>query len=141
MRLLLFSLLLALSGCSLFGGGATDDLADARRQWADADLPSYTMTLTRSCFCGPGFSGPFEVRVENGAVVSASLAGETVPTDRVLTVEALFDLLDSAYRESADRVEVTYDIERGFPSDLFIDYEENVADEEIGYTVRDVRGL
>ena len=134
-----FPLLFLLSGCSLVGGtDATDDLDDARRLWADADLGSYTMTLTRGCFCLEESIGPFEVTVEDGVVVSATREGETVPTDRVLTVDALFDVLEDAYRRDAHRVEVTYDPTQGYPTTFFIDYDAGVADEELGYTVENL---
>ena len=50
-----------------------------------------------------------------------------------VTVEALFDLLEDAESEEAYSVDVEYDPLLGYPTDLFIDYSENTADEELGY--------
>lgn len=139
MRALAF-LLVALSGCSfVFGSGEPGRLSDARDQWADAAIEDYSMTLSRSCFCGPDHLGPFQVEVENGVVVFATRDGEAVPLDRVLTVEDLFDLLEEAYDTDAERVDVEYDAAFGFPTSLYIDQSRGIADEEIGYTVTDLR--
>ena len=139
MRLALLLLPLALSGCSLLSaGGAPDSLDDARRLWADADLDNYTMTLSRSCFCLVEHIGPFSVTVQNGEILSATREGETVDTDRVLTVDGLFDVLADAYRQDAHRIEVDYDPIRGYPTSFFIDYDEHTADEELGFTVKDL---
>lgn len=96
---------------------------------------TYDMLLERSCFCTPESLGPFGVRVENGRVAFAVADGQTVPTDRVLSIEDLFDLLETAYREEAHLVAVEYDPVFGFPSEVYIDYDENMSNEEIGYTV------
>ena len=96
------------------------------------------MTLSRSCFCLVEHIGPFSVTVQNGEILSATREGETVDTDRVLTVDGLFDVLADAYRQDAHRIEVDYDPIRGYPTSFFIDYDEHTADEELGFTVKDL---
>lgn len=139
--LLLVLLVLPVSGCSLFGGTSREarSLDDARARWAANGPDAYTMTYGRHCFCPSDVTGPFAVRVADGRVVSVTLNGDAVPTDRAQTVDALFDLLERAYDRDAHRVDVTYDPALGFPSQIYIDYDERIADEEAGYTVADVR--
>ncbi|MEM6327145.1 MAG: DUF6174 domain-containing protein [Bacteroidota bacterium] len=137
MRAFLLLAALALSGCS-FLDDTPDDFENARSLWSDRDVETYTMTLSRACFCLPESLGPFEVRVENGAIVSAMRDGQPVPASDVLTVDALFDLLEDAYDEGAHSVRAEYDAALGFPLSVSIDYDEDIADEEIGYTVTDL---
>lgn len=53
--------------------------------------------LTRSCFCGTDFVGPFIISVENGVVIDAEFEGEPdseipVPTD-LPTITDLFGII------------------------------------------------
>ena len=137
MRAFLLPLLL-LTACSQTvpaTSSAPETLDEARARWAAADLDDYRMTLTRSCFCPEYYRGPFEVAVDDGEVTAVGFQGRELPADRVLTVDALFDLLAEAYASGAARVEVTYDATLGYPTSLYIDQDEQMADEEVGYTV------
>ncbi len=55
----------------------------------------------------------------------------------VVTIEGVFEHIADAYRRRAASVTATYDPDRGYPVSTFVDYEQNVADEELGYGVRD----
>lgn len=132
---------LLIGGCSVFGSSSReqDALDEARARW-DASGPSaYSMTYGRLCFCPTEVTGPFAVRVVGDRVVEVTLDGTPVVYDRAMTVDALFERLASAYARDAHRVDVTYDSALGFPSSIFIDYDERIADEEMGYTVTDLR--
>jgi hypothetical protein len=50
-------------------------------------------------------------------------------------VDGLFDILREAYGEDAHDILVSYDPNLGYPTDFSIDYEEQVADEELGMRV------
>ena len=127
------------SGCSVLDDPREPAaLVEARARWAAAGPASYSMTLTRSCYCPREFSGPFGVTVRDGAVASVTLDGEAVPLERALTIEALFDLVAEAYARDAARVDVIYDLGLGYPTHVSIDYSVQIADEEIAYTVADL---
>lgn len=134
MRSLLLLPLLLVAGCSSFGRepGA---LAEARARWAASGTADYTMTQERMCFCPTEYRGPFVVTVRDGAVVAVTLDGASLPTDRALSVEALFDLVAAAYDRRADDVQVSYHPTLGYPTSIQIDYERQAADEELGLTV------
>ncbi len=142
--------LLALAACdgsSPFTNRAPDvdtvpvsagDVAEARARWDVSGGSTYTMTLQRSCFCGQEALGPFDVGVESGAVVSVRRGGKTLELSRGRSIEDLFLLLDDALAEDAASVRAAFDTASGYPIALSIDYNEFVADEEIGYTVWNV---
>jgi len=142
MRLLLLSLLIA--ACSAPAAvppanlSAEDELAMARALWADAAMDTYEMTITRSCFCPPEWQGPYTVTVEEGAVTSFVIENQSVAQGEPPTVEGLFELLETAYTEGAARVDVTYHEDWGYPVSLYIDKEEMMADEEIGYEISEL---
>lgn len=116
------------------------ELDAARQRWDDAGLEGYQMTLARLCFCpSPDYTGPFEVRVAQSKVASVMLNGTGVPADRGVSVEALFELIEDAYKRGAESVSVSFDPALGYPTSIGIDYSMQMADEEIGYRVSDLR--
>ena len=135
-------LLLAASACSDQGPplGVRGELEVNRARWEASRPTSYSYTVERRCFCGVDARGPVVVRVSGGAVVARTYrdTGQAVPEalrDLFPPVGGLFDILEDALDGGADHVQVTWDSASGVPLDFFIDYEENVADEEQGYGV------
>ena len=105
----------------------------------------YAYTLTVSCFCLP--LGPLRVTVYEDAVADVTAldpprGAEDDPRFQeradaaALTLADLTALAERAERE-ADDVRVEYDPVHGFPTSLSIDWSEEVADEEVAYTVSD----
>lgn len=117
------------------------ELDAARERWAAAGYDAYQMTLHRSCFCPEDYRGPFEVTVQDGAVVEATFNGAPMDTERVLTVDDLFALIEDAYSRDAEMVSVDYDPETGVPTRIQIDYSSQMVDEEVGYTVSDLSAV
>jgi len=148
-------LLLALAGCDLIGGDGPPSLPavdaraavaaeaaallEARAAWEASGIRDYELSYDRSCFC---IGTRFQVRVVDGAVVEFWVDGEVPVTDAGFegkTVDALFaiaaDALDRADAASArvlpDRVPYFYSISA--------DYNFEMADEEVAYTVTGFR--
>jgi hypothetical protein len=131
-----------LGGCDPFGlsRGGEGELEANRKRWASLALTSYEYVLARSCFCPPAFLGPVLVRVEDSVVTERSFVeviepDPGAPGESFPSVAGLFDIIADAYERDAHVVEVTYDPETGVPLDIYVDYEQNVADEELGLTV------
>jgi hypothetical protein len=146
------ALMLALPACVPPPAGPTDGpitgdppqaLETARARWDAAGVDDYSYTISRGCFCPPEFIGPFQVAVRDGAIVSATRDGAAVDTAQVQipTVPAIFDEIAEAIEAGAAEVRVTYDATLGYPTDVWIDQDRMMADEEMGYAVTDlVRG-
>jgi hypothetical protein len=141
-RAWLAGLLLAGTACGTTtpSDGPFADLERAERAWARAELGSYEYAVERLCFCAPDGRGPVRVRVEDGVVTRRAYvaSGEPVPdplADAFPTVEGIFELLRAALDSGAHSVSVTYDPGLGVPVELFIDYQEMTADEELGMRV------
>ncbi|MBT8488975.1 MAG: hypothetical protein KJO65_09165 [Gemmatimonadetes bacterium] len=136
---------LTLVGCGDWGL-ETDRLRDIdgnRELWERQGLDTYRYAVERLCFCG--LAGPVRVTVVDGDATERVFvqSGDPVPEDQAdwyPTVDELFSILVDAVQRNAHDIEVTYDPDTGVPLDIFIDYEQNVADEELGFRVTEVPG-
>jgi hypothetical protein len=147
----LWALGLALLGaCIVFVGPGerNDDLAalvSARARWNALGTSDYEYVLQQKCFCVLG-GVPVRVLVRAGAVVSAvrETDGQAIPPELrggFVPVERLFDVIVDAMDRGAHRIEASYHPQFGYPTDFFIDFSPDVADEEMGYTASALRPL
>ncbi|MEM1127013.1 MAG: DUF6174 domain-containing protein [Bacteroidota bacterium] len=141
-----------LGGCSLLDldRDVTPDTSD-RDRWEDQDLSDYRYTLSIQCFCIPLGDLHITVRADTVAAVDVNLdlTGQGYsPADSMAfversrgnarTIDDVFDQIHEARVRGAHRVNVSYDAERRYPTDVYLDYEENIADDELGLTLRDL---
>jgi hypothetical protein len=100
--------------------GPAGALAAARARWAAAGLDTYQFVYENDCGeCDPEWAAPRTVVVWDGA----SFDGDQTGVD----VEGLFEVIENGIAEGRD-VEVSYDPELGFPTDLWIDREARAYD-------------
>jgi hypothetical protein len=110
----------------------------SRATWDTADIASYTITTTVSCFC-PELDGPVTVTVVDGKATTATRDGKEIPVNDPtlrglpLTVEDLFAYIDDSAK--ADDVSVTYDPHLGYPTSIAVDWRKNAIDDEVTITV------
>lgn len=110
-------------------------LRAARARWEGSGIGSYEMTVRRVCFCG--FVDPVRIKVENGVVVSRTVAstGQPLPAtyaDLYPDVPGLFAIVEQAATD-ADDFDTTFDATYGFPAEISIDWERGMADDEVAY--------
>jgi hypothetical protein len=117
-----------------------DELVAARQRWSASRITHYDAVMQRSCFCTEDFRAAARVEVRNGAVVAAQrLDGRpVVEPSPYVSVERLFAEIQDAIDAGASEVRVTYDAALGFPTTLYIDHSQMIADEETYYEVRDL---
>ena len=118
----------------------TGRLLRARSRWERSRITSYTYSARWQCFCVQEYVAEVEVRVANGRVtgtafVEPSTAGDVPDSERFGTVENLFSHIEEAVAGEAARIDVEYHVDTGYPSQVFIDRDERLADEEEGFTV------
>ena len=93
-----------------------DEYTQARALWRDAGLTTYRYTFEDDCGeCAP--PGPIAVTVWEGLVSRLDVA----------TIEQIFDAIDSAINEDIP-IEVSYDPQFGYPTDVWIDREARAYD-------------
>ena len=118
-------------------------LNDARTKWnslfgiSNGTDSSYSFTYQPSCIgCAESdFTQPRWVRVKNSQVVTVHDAHGDVVSPAVFldtpSIEDIFTKIQDAIDNTAFSLEVTYDDKYGYPSQVTIDPDENIADDEV----------
>ncbi len=132
----------AVAGCGILDpdGGARDELEDNRDRWESTRPASYAMVVERLCFCGEEARGPVRVTVQGSTPTERVYTGTGEPVSPEFaglfpTIDGLFDVIEDALDRDAHEVRVTYDLTTGIPADIWIDYDDHIADEETGFSV------
>lgn len=144
--------LLLLSAC---GGGDllidkgkenSNALEMNKEKWALRNVKSYQYQLRISCFCMQDVTANKQVTVSDGVVTdaffvqtSAHLTAEELT--RVKTIDELFSIVANAINDKAYMLEVTYNKEYGYPEAISIDYQKDVADDEVVYYANNLLGI
>jgi hypothetical protein len=142
--LLLIFLPLLGAACPTSPEGSSE-LQRARMRWARQGLVSYRYDYARSCFCLAESTRPVTIEVRDGAVATVidRETGQVVTTSHGIrwpTIPDLFAEVERATRE-ADDFRVTYDRERGHPTEFFADWIARAADDEGGFSASNVRAV
>jgi hypothetical protein len=122
------------------------ELDGAKELWEVNAIINYDYNFSRFCECAPEYGGPFAIEVRNCSVSSVilfteggGLQGISISTDQVPTINDLFmelqDILDLCPEKSPYSYSVIYDEELGYPVEVNIDHEVNIADEETLFSV------
>lgn len=125
----------AVSGCGILDPNRElqNELDDNYAKWIARGPASYEYRLTQLCFCPPEHTRTYLVRVVNRSVLESRDVQTGAPPPggyQARTVPDLFAFLHDALSRDADKIDVVYDPELGYPTRMMIDYEEQAADEE-----------
>ena len=146
-RALLGALLLSvtLPACTTSPDDPGDDLFANRRQWQSQRLTNYQVQFRLSCFCITDVTQPVLLQVRNNAIVSVTRVadGVAVPPSKwegtYYTVDQMFALIADAEAKGADEVRVSYDSTFSYPTTVFIDQSQRLADEERWFEMSDLQ--
>jgi hypothetical protein len=115
------------------------DLAAARNLWRRAALADYEYGYRKYCACHPDTPPETIVTVRGGAIVNVrhrpvdstnEVPARAGSLQYYWTIDELFELIASARARGA-AVRATYDGERGFPTEIHIDYDKNAIGDEL----------
>jgi len=144
------ALLLATLACAALAAAAQPaDLKAARIAWRAAKLVDYEYGYRKFCACHPDSPPETVVTVRGGEVVGVRHrpAGSTneVPAragslQYYWTIDELFELIESAQRRGA-QVRANFDRERGFPTEIHIDYDRNAIGDELDVVLTTVSAV
>ncbi|GBE90828.1 DUF6174 domain-containing protein [Nostoc cycadae] len=117
-----------------------------RQLWNQQRLTNYRFTFSRSCFCVPKATQPVVITVRNGQVASITPVNNNEPVDAELfrqynSIPKLFGIIDDAIAKKASSLTVKYDPKFGYPTQINIDYNQQVADEELYLTISNLEPL
>ncbi len=100
----------------------------------------YCFELTFTCFCLP--AGLNQIEVRNDEVISYSNEHGDIPSDQfiqTLTISQLSLEVEDYLSRTLFSKQVEYHPVYGFPSKVFFDVDQNIADEEWGYDITNFR--
>lgn len=124
-------------------GEVTTALANNKEKWALRNIKSYQYQYRESCFCLAEVTQNKQVTVANGVVTEAFFlqTSDYLTTEqltRIKTVDGLFNAIENAVNAKAYRIDVSYNIVYGYPETISIDYNKDMADDEITYYAKDL---
>ena len=141
-KTILLFLIFVLAACS---SAAQTDFDKNLAKWQAANITHYRYSLNVGCFCPFMDQMPVTIEMKDGKIVSFTSPGGApiTPEDslyQILQSYAGMDMLFNQAKlalENADKVEVAYNPENGFPTTLNIDVSEQISDDETYITVGD----
>ncbi len=125
------------------------ETVEARARWRAAAMDDYEYSYQRVCDCHPDQLADTIVTVNDGEVVAVRYSREDyaadvpVAADRLSwfrTIDDLFALVENAAANGAD-VTATFDAERGYPTQVYVDYVRDLIGDEVDLTITAFRRL
>lgn len=148
MKKILFLLTIILSLSTLSGcndnDSELDELESMRQRWEKMGLQDYAYEAGYNCYCGG--TGPYTLEFVDGELDTVYLSdSETTDIDydallemtQDLVIEALFNKIKENIDRNPHSFNVDYDHQYFFPKEAYFDFDEHIADEELGYYIRD----
>lgn len=136
-----------IAGCGIFGPDEWEDrraaLERSRDRWGNELVDTYRYTLSMSCECIGGFTGPVVIEASEEQITSITPLREDVevPEEQwtaFLTVYDMFELIESAIDQRAHQFDVQYDAALGHPVTISLDLREQYVDDELLIQVSDL---
>lgn len=114
-------------------------------QWQVLNIENYEFEQRVICFCAPPAGRFHKITVEFGAIVEITDLedGRSLPSenfDFFKTISQLLEFVESINPDSVAVFNIEYDSNFGFPSSIYVDFHQGIADEEIGYETRNFKG-
>lgn len=111
-----------------------------RRLWSSKNIYNYRYTLSNSCFCLAEARGPVVIEVRNGQTTSITAVNPEQPINpqffqKYSTIPKLFNVIQDAIKRQAFSLNISYDHQLGYPTQISIDYNSQIADEELFLTI------
>ncbi|MBD2229946.1 DUF6174 domain-containing protein [Calothrix anomala] len=118
-----------------------------RRLWEKQNILNYRYTFSNGCFCIPDARGPVVIEVRNGKTRSITSVETGLPVtnpeyfENYNTIPKLFNVIQDAIARQAFNLDVNYSARYGYPTQINIDYNAQIADEELYLTIENFQVL
>jgi len=114
--------------------------------WLQQNIRNYRYRLQVGCNCLPSVTQPVIIEVRNGVTTSIKAVNNGIPIEPEFfknynSIDKLFRIVQKAITEKAHLVDVTYHPTLGYPTQINIDYDAQIADEELYLTIDNLEVL
>jgi hypothetical protein len=115
-------------------------------KWRQAGLSNYTFEFRVNCFCPTSITAPVRINVrDTNTIESVSYVETGDPVteylDLYLTVGGMFNTIQEAIDMRVANLTASYDPELGYPTNVFVDRDFMMADEERGFAASNLESI
>ena len=132
-------LLFIILNCTKKTGVIPEDelnLQEQEKKWKKQGITDYEFTSQISCFCRSDYTLPKAIVVKNDEIQSINgVAYANLEYENHMTIDELFDYIEDRQNKNPVIENLEFDSVYGFPSYIYFDISEMIADDEIGYTI------
>ncbi len=109
------------------------------KTWNEKNITNYSYSLRVNCFCTTERVGPHLIKVVNSKIVSVN--GQPYNpevTGTLPTVTELFEIIKLKLSQKPYQQNIEYHPELGYPTSVYFDMDQRIADEETGYIIENL---
>tara|TARA_B100000768_G_scaffold154926_1_gene151785 strand:+ start:653 stop:1099 length:447 start_codon:yes stop_codon:yes gene_type:complete len=132
-------LLFIILNCTKKTGVIPEDelnLQEQEKKWKKQGIIDYEFTSQISCFCQSDYTLPKAISVKNDEIQSINgVAYANLEYENHMTIDELFDYIEDHQNKNPVIENLEFDSVYGFPSYIYFDISEVIADDEISYTI------
>lgn len=133
--LFLFTIGLLFLSCGKENTAGEDPFVLNKEKWISQEIDSYTFDLTISCFCPVEFLGPNRINVQNREISEVNGVPYLESNFAYPTLDELFGFIEQQMALNPQVAQIQYNLRYGYPTRIYIDQSDLIADEEIDYTI------
>jgi hypothetical protein len=135
MKKLLLLFCLSLWGCETVV--PLDDATTNLNLWNEKKIENYSFSLKRICFCPTEYVGPHQIVVKNGKIstVNGAPYNKAERYGVMYTIPELLQVIKENIDKKPAKQTLNFNPTYGYPTSVFFDFSEMIADEEIGYEI------
>ncbi len=119
-----------------------DTLSSQEKKWRDQKIENYEFTLQITCFCIQEYTLPKRLLVKKNELVTVDgVSVDELNDPAFKTIEGYFNFIRETRKKNPDKESIAYDSRLGYPTSIFFDLSFQIADEEINYSISDLKAL
>jgi hypothetical protein len=135
MKKLLLLFCLSLWGCETVQ--PLDDATANLNLWNEKKIENYSFSFKRVCYCTLEYVGPNQIVVINGKIstVNGAPYNKEERYGVMYTIPELLQVIKANIDRKPVKQTLNFNPTYGYPTSVFFDFSEMIADEEIGYEI------
>ena len=131
----LFCIVFFLLGCETVQ--PLDEATTNLNLWNKKKIVNYSFSFKRVCYCPLEYVGPNQIIVQNGKITSVNGAPYNAAERYgvMYTIPELLQVIKANIDRKPVKSILNFNQTYGYPTTIFFDFSEMIADEEIGYEI------